>query len=163
MERGAVLSPCGRYRFSLTRVWSEGPHRVFVLLNPSTADATTDDPTLRRCMRFARDWGYGGLTLVNLFPWRATHPQDLGKARAAGEDITAVERNRTAWLHALAKTDALPLFGWGAHALAVEAWPRLLELTPGECLGITKTGAPRHPLYIRADTQPMPWEPPQAC
>ena len=76
MERGADISPCGRYRYSLWRKWGPGATCMFVGLNPSTADETADDPTIRRCMAFARDWGYGALCMANLFAYRATDPAD---------------------------------------------------------------------------------------
>ena len=79
MKRDARLSKCGRYRWSLTRCWAGGDGRTvcFVMLNPSTANAHVDDPTIRRCIRFARDWGYSKLVVRNLFAIRATKPRDL--------------------------------------------------------------------------------------
>ena len=87
-KRTAILSPCGRYRYSLTQTWDSGTGKpenaneysrriVFVLLNPSTADGRTDDPTVRRCTAFARDWGYEGVVLVNLFAIRGTDPRTV--------------------------------------------------------------------------------------
>ena len=74
----ARFDPSGRYRFRLTRCWNPGaPVVAFVMLNPSTADARRLDPTVRRCVGFARTWGFGGLEVVNLFALRATHPPDL--------------------------------------------------------------------------------------
>jgi hypothetical protein len=75
VKSSAVLSPDGVYRYRLDRVWGAGPRVLFVMLNPSTADATQDDPTLRRCLGFARDWGYGSLTVANLYAYRARGPQ----------------------------------------------------------------------------------------
>ena len=81
MEKGATFSRCGRYRYSLWRRWEEdAPYVLWICLNPSTADAEEDDPTLRRCMGFAQDWGYGASYTANLFAWRATKPQDMMKA-----------------------------------------------------------------------------------
>jgi hypothetical protein len=77
-ERAAVLSECGRYRYVLTRTWDHDLAAcAFIGLNPSTADAHEDDPTIRRCIRFARDWGHGGLIMLNLFAWRSTDPRGL--------------------------------------------------------------------------------------
>ena len=74
----AILSDCGKYRYSLTRNWdSEKPKVLFIMLNPSTADADNDDPTIRRCINFAKYWGYGGLHVCNLFAYRATNPKEL--------------------------------------------------------------------------------------
>src|SRR5690348_16099160 len=82
MKRDAVISDCGRYRYSLSRWgWDERSGRcVFIMLNPSTADASVDDPTIRRCINFAQGWGYGMLEVVNLFAWRATFPKELALA-----------------------------------------------------------------------------------
>ncbi len=78
MQRTACSSRCSHYRYSLSRTWNESLQRiVFIGLNPSTADAQHDDPTVRRCIGFARRWGYGGLTLVNLFAYRTTEPAEL--------------------------------------------------------------------------------------
>jgi len=80
LQRGAVISPCGLYRYSLTRTWSAALPLPFVMLNPSTADADIDDPTIRRCMAFARREHAGGIIVANVFAYRATSPADLWKA-----------------------------------------------------------------------------------
>lgn len=78
MEKSAIISPCGQYRYRLERAWDRSfPAAVFVCLNPSIADATLDDPTLRKCVGFARRWGCGHLVLVNLFALRATDPREM--------------------------------------------------------------------------------------
>ena len=78
MYKGAVISPCRKYRYQLERIWDiERKYAVFIGLNPSTADAVNDDPTIRRCMRYAYDWGYGGVVMLNLFAFRATKPRDM--------------------------------------------------------------------------------------
>lgn len=84
VERFADISDCGRYRWRLSRRWDDGPQACFVMLNPSTADGLDDDPTVRRCVRFARGWGYGELVVVNLFPYRATDPGELITAQRRG-------------------------------------------------------------------------------
>jgi len=82
MVRSAVISPCGLYRYRLSRQWTEPSYSLaFVMLNPSTADAEVDDPTIRRCIGFARREGYGGIEVVNLYAFRATSPDDLWKAK----------------------------------------------------------------------------------
>ena len=76
IERSADLSPCGNYRYSLRRLWDEKrPGVLWVMLNPSTADANADDPTVRRCMGYARSWGCGSIEVVNLCAWR-----EIGRA-----------------------------------------------------------------------------------
>ena len=149
----ADLSRCERYRYALGRRWDDGPEALFVLLNPSTADAAVDDPTLRRCMGFARREGCGATRTVNLFAWRATDPRDLARAEAAGEDIVG-RRNATAIREAMATCKGPVIAGWGAQAIALPRVAPLLRLA-GErkisCLGMTKAGHPRHPLYLRTD------------
>src|SRR5437870_4841901 len=76
----AVISPCGKFRYRLTRQWGEGAALPFVMLNPSTADAEQDDPTIRKCVGFAKRMGYDGIEVVNLYAYRATKPADLKKA-----------------------------------------------------------------------------------
>jgi hypothetical protein len=78
--RSAVISPCGRYRYRLDRRWADGPSIAWIMLNPSTADSNTDDPTIRRIRAFSQAWGFGALTVVNLYAWRATDPRDLWQA-----------------------------------------------------------------------------------
>ena len=82
-ESSAVVSPCERYRYVLRRVFGSGPAVMFVGLNPSTADEHRDDPTIRRCIGFAKRWGYGTVVVTNLYAWRATQPRDLRQAACA--------------------------------------------------------------------------------
>lgn len=131
---------------------------VFVGLNPSTADETQDDPTIRRCMRFARDWGYTRLKMVNLFAFRATDPSDLFAAAHDGVDVVGPE-NAHALSLAFGGSDLI-VAAWGAPApLTVERVGRFAQNEgygwPFYALGLTASGAPRHPLYMRADTQPF--------
>ncbi len=157
----ADLSRCGRYRYALGRRWAPGPEALFVLLNPSTADASLDDPTLRRCLGFARREGCGASRTVNLFAWRATSPRDLVAAGDCGENITG-RRNAGALREALIACDGPVIVGWGAHAIAATRAKALTRLARQQgralhCLGVTKTGQPRHPLYIRAEADLRPW------
>lgn len=153
MNKSAVLSPDGRYRYALHRVWDETkPPVLFIGLNPSTADAERDDPTIRRCVRFARDWGYGGLAMGNLFAWRATNPADLPA------DGTAVGPDNDAWLARLHQDAGLVVAAWGAHPLATARAGAVISAIPTlYALGVTASGAPRHPLRLRADTPYARW------
>lgn len=157
----AILSDCDRYRYLLGREWGDGPTAVFVMLNPSTADALHNDPTIRRCIRYAQDWGCGALMVANLYAWRATDPSELW----AAEDPVGPEND--AHLYAAAQIAAEsggPLVGaWGANArldriAAVLALPGMDRLT---ALAVTKAGQPKHPLYLRADLVPQPWTAPE--
>lgn len=157
VERYAEISEDGRYRYVLGRQWGGGPLVTFVMLNPSTADAERDDPTIRRCMGFARSWGAGAMHAVNLYALRSPDPRALW----FHEDPVGPDNDRHLAQHAhLARRDSAPLVAaWGAHArpdrvaavLAIAGMDRL------SCLGVTKDGAPRHPLYLPATATLYPW------
>lgn len=155
----AQLSDCGRYRYTLTRDWGEGRRAVFVMLNPSTADASEDDPTIRRCMGFARDWGYSGLLVLNLYAYRSTDPRELWKVDdPVGPDNDSHIRQclTQAEVHGCVTVAA-----WGAHAKADRVMA-VYSLHPEHAftaLGVTKNGAPRHPLYMPGSATPERWEP----
>lgn len=154
MTRSAVLSPEGMYRYRLDRSWAEGPRILFVMLNPSTADGTQDDPTLRRCIRFARDWGYGSLTVANLYAYRATAPAELKKA------ADPVGPECDLHLERCAGEAALVVAAWGMHAQPERAEQVRRLLGPKVmALAWTKAGQPRHPLYVRGDTTLQQWAP----
>lgn len=152
MERGAYISPCGLYRYSLWRQWAPGPQVMFVGLNPSTADATLDDPTIRRCIGFARAWGYGGLMMTNLFAWRATAPRDM----MAAADPVGPDNDRVLQIaHAKA---AITVAAWGAHGTFLSRHGAVRAMLPRlHCLRLTKDGHPGHPLYLPASLQPVEW------
>jgi hypothetical protein len=152
---GAAIFDVGRrYRFRLSRVWDATKPRIcFVLLNPSTADASRLDPTVRRCAGFASGWGAGALEVTNLFALRATDPKDL---RAAPEPIG--EGNDEAILAAALAADVV-VCGWGIHGALRERHRAVLTMLTGAgleplALGLTKGGHPRHPLYLRGDAWP---------
>ena len=124
------------------------------MLNPSTADERTDDPTIRRCIGFARDWGYGGVEIVNIFALRATDPRELRRAR------DPIGRMNDAHVAGAAKRSAAVVIAWGAHgALLARGAAALGLLSPRArllALGWTQAGEPRHPLYLRRDVRPTP-------
>lgn len=152
MYRAAEISPCGQYRYWLLRVWDRSlPTLPIVMLNPSTADASKDDPTIRRCMSFAKGFGYGGIRVVNLFAFRATSPADMkAAADPYGPEGSAV---LSEIFMVAGMTDAPVLAAWGAHGnhkgradmikTSAKGWNVRLV-----CLGKTADGHPRHPLYI---------------
>ena len=154
IERGAEFDETGTYRYRLWRRWAEtGPRVVFVGLNPSTADAHRDDPTIRRCMGFARSWGCAELDVVNLFAWRATLPKDLRKAPAP-----IGPENDTVLLRLTRQADLL-VASWGVHGAWQSRGERVRSMVerPWQCLGRTLDGHPRHPLYPRRDTPLEPY------
>ena len=158
-SRGAAhVSEDGRYRYWLSRMWGEPnePMAHFIMLNPSTADAQRDDPTIRRCVGFAKALGCGGLFVLNLYAYRTTYPADLWKAK----DPVGPENDRwIATLLQLADENEPIIAAWGANAKAdrvgeVRALPGMARLT---ALAFTKGGHPRHPLYLPADARPVPF------
>ncbi len=156
VRRRARFSKCGRYRWSLERIWPRGNGQTvcFVMLNPSTADAVADDPTIRRCMGFAQSCGYSRLVVRNLFPIRATNPRDLLKL----DHPTAGASGTNALRRAL-KADIV-IAAWGGFvpfdrdAIA----RRLFRGRDLYCLGVTKNGNPRHPLYVAATSNLVTYE-----
>ena len=161
MSGSAMISPCGRYRYRLTRNWDEGPVAMFIMLNPSTADANEDDPTIRRCIGFAQSWGCGGLCVVNLYALISTFPRELWKvdsAQRVGPDNDAHLRLAAS---GAASVGSPLVAAWGASAKPSRvAWVREF---PGmgrlSHLGLNRGGQPKHPLYLRADTALTTWNP----
>jgi hypothetical protein len=160
-QRGAQLSPDRVYRYLLWRATGTGPTVLFVGLNPSTADEQADDPAIRRCVGFAVREGYGMLEMANLYALRATDPRALRWHR------DPVGPDNDAHLLARATAAAAVILAWGAvgreHAARVARVMELLRSVerqvgrPLLCLGTTKAGAPRHPLYLRADCPLVPY------
>jgi hypothetical protein len=159
---GAVISPDGVYRYRLWRIWDDDLFpTAFVMLNPSTADASVDDPTIRRCMGFARLWGAGGIVVVNLFAFRTTDPKILfGPQSAERGDGNVGNENDEHIRKVLGVVDNV-VCAWGAHPLAASRAREVLALFPSgvevSCLGTTKDGHPKHPLYLRANTARVPF------
>jgi hypothetical protein len=163
-QDSATMSECGCYRYALTRGWGPEPKATWIMLNPSTADGMDDDPTIRRCKAFTRSWGCGALTVVNLYAWRATNPAQL---HHSARDVIGPENNRM--IQAVVNTAASHgwpvIAAWGAHAttgrarevvqIAERAGVRL------QCLGTTKSGHPRHPLYVPGATTLRPYHLPK--
>ncbi|AYJ85746.1 DUF1643 domain-containing protein [Sphingomonas paeninsulae] len=188
LKAGAVLSHCGKYRYRLWREWRLGnsPHWdmftdeagkpivdgageqwgepkscLFIMLNPSTADAEQDDPTIRRCVAFAKAWGYDRMEVVNLFAWRATDPSEVLAMTAKGDPIGRDNQRHVE----LALDDAgLVVCAWGAHGGHIGQDETMLGWIDGHwadpiphALKVTKHGFPAHPLYLRADLKPSPY------
>jgi hypothetical protein len=152
VKASAVLSPGGSYRYLLSREWDEAlPRCLFIMLNPSTADATQDDPTIRRCIGFAKAWGYGTLDVCNLFAWRATDPKALLKV------ADPVGPENDAHIRRAAAGAGLVVCAWGNHGMLMLRGKAVNDLLRREgiassCLGVTGTGQPKHPLYLRGDS-----------
>jgi hypothetical protein len=156
----AIISTDGLYRYALHRRWAPyGTRAVFIMLNPSTADETTDDPTIRRCVGFARREGCSALTVANLYAWRATKPDDLLTA-----DDPIGYNNHEYIHHYLESNDTtVRVAAWGAWRSGLPAKRRPPQIDVASmgfdlsCLGVTSNGDPRHPLYVRADQPLVPF------
>lgn len=155
VERSASFSPDRRYRYRLDRRWSDhAPAVVWVMLNPSAADANCDDPTIRRVIALSRAWGYGGCTVVNLFGWRAVRPRDLA---AAVDPVGPGNRRAVACALDEAADHGVIVAGWGAWrapGVPVDAAVRRLlaaarrrDVRP-VAVARNRDGSPRHPLYV---------------
>jgi hypothetical protein len=159
-KSGAIISPCGAYRYHLWRRWDDClPTMVWVMLNPSTADASVDDPTIRRCIGFAKREGCGGISVLNVFALRATDPSELLRHP---DPFGPENESYLGYARQVALMTILVL-GWGAkmtdrrlrhHYRCAET---LVVTQKPKCFGTTKSGDPRHPLYLKADAPLVPW------
>ena len=152
----ATWSPCGLYRYTLRRTWANPDASVrklvtWILLNPSTADETQDDPTIRRCKEFSKSWGFDGLIIVNAYALRSTDPKGLWKV----EDPNCLE-NDAAILAACRETNNV-VCGWGANLRndRRDALAKLLRAIDLWALKVNANGSPAHPLYQRSDLRPQ--------
>jgi len=146
----AVLSPCGLYRYELWRRWSDGPHVLFVMLNPSTADATNDDPTIRKCIAYAKRWGFGAICVANLFAFRATDPKEMKRA----SDPVGPDNDAT--LARLASEAKIIVAAWGKDGSHLSRDKEVIALLNNPtCLHRNNDGSPGHPLYLRGDASPF--------
>ena len=156
MRTGAVFDSTGTYRYSLLREWDINAPKVgFIMLNPSSADAEKNDPTIRRCIKFAQSWGYGCLEVVNLFAYRATHLKDLLRT----PDPVGNENDHH--LAAVVQGAAMLVVAcgnWGRLNNRDQAVLKLLSQHQQVCcLCVNQSGQPRHPLYVRSATRPIPF------
>lgn len=153
----AIISPCGTYRYTLERAWSSKPrYLLFIMLNPSTADAEKDDPTIRRCRGFAEDLGFTGLLVANLYALRATEPKDLKIQLKFGVDVVGPDNNKH--IKKLVKRASLTLAAWGQRGPIFDRAAEVRELVPdARALAFTKKGEPRHPLMLPKDLVPITW------
>ena len=153
----ATFDASRTYRFALTRTWDPAGARVnFLMLNPSTADALVLDPTVRRCVGFARSWGFGSLEVTNLFAYRATDPTVL-----VARDEPVGDGNDRSILDAALAADRV-VVAWGVRGSHRRRGDEVADLLAGQgvhpvALRVTRGGHPAHPLYIRRDTVPLPW------
>ena len=147
MKTHAIISQDNKYRYQLSRIWDEEkPKVLFIMLNPSTADADRDDPTIRRVMNFAKSWGYGGVFVGNLYAFRSTDPKVLRYTDdPIGED-------NIQHIQSLIGLTERVIYAWGNNQKEPE-WLCDLVDTP-YCIDISKKGIPKHPLYLKSELQP---------
>jgi hypothetical protein len=151
ITKDAILSPLRNYRYVLTRQWdADKPYVAFIGLNPSTADEYEDDPTIRRCIGFAKSWGMGGVVMLNLFGFRATEPRVMmAAAYPVGEDNDRhifEQSSRAEFVIAC----------WGGLEICRNRAAEVEKIVPNMlCLKQNQNGSPRHPLYVRKDCIPM--------
>jgi hypothetical protein len=167
-DAGAVFSDDRRHRLRLWRYWGEAEPACFCMLNPSTADESDLDPTLRRCVGFAKSWGCGGIDIVNLFAIVSPDPKVLlTDPDSVGADVLVrgapVHNNQ--YITTAAKIARFVVVGWGAFPKAGERARDVVELLASVgvrpmCLGTTAAGHPRHPLYLRKTSDLVSWEAP---
>ncbi len=164
----AIMSADQKFRFVLERDL-EDPQPIisktimFCMLNPSTADAVADDPTITRCMDFAKRFGANKLIVVHLYPFRATDPKDLLAAFSKGVDVAQWERNSAHVFEAATMASMGCVCAWGTNAPAGTGWRMwyVLKSASAEiwCLGTNKDGSPKHPLYLKRETSLQRWKP----
>ncbi len=152
-DSGAKFSQDRVHRYSLWRIWDKSKdYAVFVGLNPSTADEYKNDPTVRRCVNYAFDWGFGGLYMLNIFAFRSTDPGNLYSA----DDPIGPENDF--FLRTISEQAGITVAAWGNHGEFMNRGEDVKALlTNPFCLKLTKTGSPGHPLYLRKDIEPFPF------
>lgn len=153
MTKSAVFDETGKYRYRLLREWDDSkPKCAFLMLNPSTANAEDDDPTIRRCIGFAKEWGYGGVEVVNLFALVSSDPKKLLT------DNDPVGKLNDEFIFTAICEAGIVVAAWGAFKESRQRAADVLKMLDGigiRCLGITKDGCPKHPLYIKGNTLPI--------
>lgn len=151
----AILSSNREYRYRLSRRWDATKQTLaFIMLNPSTADESEDDPTVRRCLGYAKDWGYGELVVGNLFALRATDPSEL---REHPDPVGPENRNH---LQSICEDAEMVIAAWGTDGALQNRGPEVVNMLDADlyALNTTKEGHPNHPLYQPKDAEPEPFD-----
>jgi hypothetical protein len=159
MRGDAVFSRRGQYRYTLWRDWSDlftaqKRYVQFIGLNPSTATAQADDPTIRRCWRFAQAWGFDAMCMTNLFAFRSTDPVGMK------QQADPVGPDNDEWIARIALDASLVVAAWGNDGAHLGRSAHVVGLLSGanlHCLSVTNTGEPGHPLYLAKSTLPQPF------
>ena len=152
LKSSAVFSDCETYRYALWRIWDESKPWVAIIgLNPSKADEIKNNPTINRCISFAKSWGCGGVCLINLFAFNAPVPVEMRQAK----DPVGPDNDK--WLAKIAQTAAMVVAAWGNDGSYLERSAAVKALIPNlYALKMNKSGEPAHPLYLKKTLVPMP-------
>jgi hypothetical protein len=153
LAKATIFSGCRQYRYTLWREWIGGSgYAMFIGLNPSTADEVNNDPTVRRCINFSKEWGYAGMFMMNIFAFRATDPHVM-KAQA-----DPVGEHNDFHLLNVAKNAGVIVAAWGVHGVHLDRESKVKSLLGNrlKCLRLTKEGHPAHPLYLPKILTPVP-------
>jgi hypothetical protein len=153
MKNTAEFSVCRKYRYALWRTWDDSKsYALFICLNPSTADEINNDPTVTRCINFAKSWGYGGICMANLFAFRATEPSKMKS------QLEPIGRDNNQWLIKLAREAGVVVAAWGNDGGYLGRSKEVSSLVPNlHFLKLNKSGEPSHPLYLSAELTPQRW------
>ena len=160
MQKSAIISSCEKYRYRLERTWDVSKWVVmFIMLNPSTADVETDDPTIRRCIGFAESWWFGWIIVWNLFPFRATNPKNLI------EENSPFTLENSQHLHEMSATAHLIVCAWWNQEIVKKLYKKFPTYKPLASITknlafieLSKDWVPKHPLYLRKDRQPISYQ-----
>jgi hypothetical protein len=163
MNTDAIISECQKHRYMLLRQWNEKkPLVMFIGLNPSKADKTKNDRTISRCMRFAYDWGYGGIYFANLFSYRTPYVKKVPeKYKDVYEPLLKVlpeayNDQTNFWLLEMIKNSEKVICAWGSWNFIGARRTEVLSFIDNRyCLGINNDGEPKHPLYLLSTTKPI--------
>lgn len=154
MQTQAEFSPCGKYRYSFYQQWDASkPNVMFIGLNPTAMDDKQSNPTLKRCINYAQDWGFGGLYVTNLFALLALTPKDLKQAK------NPIGQHNDEWLKTAANNCDLIIAAWGNDGDYLNRGQQLVTLIPNlKCLKINQSGQPAHPLYQPKTAMPIDYK-----
>lgn len=160
LAKGALFSPDKKYRYYLWRIWDTSKkYSVFLMLNPSTADETVDDPTIRKCMGFGHRWDAGGIIVVNLFAYRSTSPAALKKV----EDPVGPDNDKHI-LNIMSVKNRPNICAWGSHGVLLDRASHVTKLLRSGGVELNylrmteRSNQPGHPLYIPYETPLTSWQ-----
>ena len=150
--KDAKFSSCRKYRYALWRIWDlSRPFVMFIGLNPSTADETKDDPTIRRCINFAKYWNYGGIYVTNLFAYRSSSTRKMMTfSNPIGDE-------NDKWIRNLSQKSNIIIAAWGNDGIHLNRSKTIEDKIPNlKCIKKNKSGQPAHPLYLKSNLKPKP-------